>query len=131
MKIFIPGLLPPGFGLHLQFDHEHDVVLDAKGDEADLWNARIKQYGAFLVLLWIALTRFHKAVPSHNGLMVWGKEGMFRLGSLAVLYKPEWRSVVVIHLLTSRQKAWLHGCSFNTAMSVTPDNQDERGRAVE
>lgn len=117
--------------IHVQFDHEHDIVLDAKGDEADLWNARIKRYGAFLVLSWIVLTHMHKAVPSHNGLMVLGKKGVFRLGDLAMMYKPEWRSVLVIHLLTSRQKAWLHGASFSTVAPVTPDNQDERGRAVE
>lgn len=115
----------------LQFSHEFDDVFRAEGEEADKWNHRIKQFGPLLVLLWLMLTHSHKAVPSDKGLMVWGKEGVIRLGSAAMMYKPEWRLVHVVDLVSSRQKAWLHGVSFDMSVPATPSNQDERGRMVE
>ena len=115
--------------LHVHFDYEHAVLLEANGAEARKWIRRIRWLGPWLILLWIAIT--HRAVPSDKGLAVWDKKGCYRLGELAMLVKTKWPHVSVIWLQSSRQKAWLHGVEFPLRLEVTTINQDEIGRGVE
>ena len=118
---------------HIAFSYEFDDLLNAKNEEADLWLRRINFWGACIVLLWITIT--HRAVPSDQGLMVWGGRNaqprcVFRLGELAMLYRADWRQVRVIWLQSSRQKAWLHGVRFPSCVHITPANQDELGSPI-
>jgi hypothetical protein len=111
--------------MNLQFGYEYDEILSATGEEGATWIKRIKWLGPYVVMVWIVAT--HKTVPSDNGIMVWGREGTYRLGDLAMLVKPEWNNAVtVIMLQSSRQKAWLHGMTFPTTIRrIDETNMDQ------
>ena len=116
----------------LQFNGEHAVLLRASGEQVKKWIRWIDRVGPHAVLVFAGI--FLKAVVSPEGLLVVGKEGVTRLGDMVMLVKPEWGNhVLIVQLLSARQKAWLHGVSFSVdhATPTTTQNMDERGRRVE
>ena len=119
--------------MDLQFGYEHNKILNVQGGEGAKWIRRIRIFGPYIVMMWIALT--HKAIPSEEGLVVWDRSGTHRLGDLAMSVHPDWGNrVTVIMLQSSRQKAWLHGIKFPVSFSVEcidRTNMDQLGRGFD
>lgn len=121
--------------VNIQFGHEFDDLLNVSGAAADLWLRRISRFGPFLVLLWVAFTR--PAAPSDKGLLVVGTRpkhlgGVFRLGDMMMHWHHDWRSVQVVWLQSSRQKAWLRGFRLpGNVARVDRTNLDQLGEGIE